>query len=1029
MACLFTSCPAVQASDWFDIGPDEDPVKYAKRVIGAIDRKGAQLDEARKSGNLGKQIRIFKEMVEIERKVLGDDHTDVAGGLLNLADLHAQLGQVSRARDLLLEALAIVEQQPFSLWEEATIRFYMEEFERRQQMTPGERVLLEECSSIDQIRKKLEEKGKWDQAVPLAEETLRIRKELLGDNRPGYAMDLLELGLLVCQAGDIGRAESILQESLAVTRRTLGECHHRYSWGLFSLGHLYYLMEDYERAEPFLLEAFALYERTGGKDDNNYMRIASLLGELFARRYDLRTAFGFERIKASSELSKITQRDLIAPLLSRLAGSLCRQGELGRAEKALLKSLKAGDEAFGRNHPRYAQLQQKAAQTYCEMGEFDRAESHFLQALETFRHHLMLSSPSQPEWQQISLANRIRGSLDSYLSFASTAALSGGKTYLWVLPWKGSAFLYQRHMRALRDDPDLKSLFDDLRDVSNLLGACAFTEAEPEKQDLRRKRINELSGRLAEIEKELSSRMSSYRNFDPVNNPGTAVLASRIDFASICFRAPAPARSGSGSGAGVDDAAPEVRSFQEEISRELASRSAAYRQASSSLLQGPGGTPCGLPPKAVLVDFLEYTRTLYGQTTSGKEIPQERHLAAFVLRNETPVEFVDLGPVEPIRLAVESWRRKMCGEKRESTTDRGKTLSEKASAQDIDWTRDRTALRLRQLLWEPLKESVAGAGLVLISPDSCLGLLPIAALPGSRPGTYLVEEVAMARIPTPQLLPGIMSAEPADDTGSLPSLFLVGGVDFDAELPEKHVSPDSKVAMRGSLEEWKAFPTLTHTGSEIVHVKDQFARLFPGAAITALSGRAAAEGVFREEAGRHRFIHLATHGFFAPPEVKEALDLLKRDPKRPLNPSNSGGLSTCHPGLLSGIVFAGANRQQPQGRDDGIFTAVEMAASDLSGVELMVLSACETGLGVSTGGEGYIGLLRAAQLAGARTVVASLWKVNDEATRELMGRFYENLWSGRLPKLEALRQVQLEMIARKAPPKHWAAWVLSGDWR
>jgi CHAT domain-containing protein len=151
--------------------------------------------------------------------------------------------------------------------------------------------------------------------------------------------------------------------------------------------------------------------------------------------------------------------------------------------------------------------------------------------------------------------------------------------------------------------------------------------------------------------------------------------------------------------------------------------------------------------------------------------------------------------------------------------------------------------------------------------------------------------------------------------------------------------------------------------------------------------------------------------------------------------------------LLSGLVLAGANRPPQPGVDDGLLTAEEVASLNLPGVELAVLSACETGLGPLAAGEGVLGLQRAFQVAGTRTVVASLWKVNDQATRALMERFYENLWSKRLSKLEALRQAQLSMLRegpdrgmeivgapkpaapQRHPPFLWAAFVLSGDWR
>ena len=139
-----------------------------------------------------------------------------------------------------------------------------------------------------------------------------------------------------------------------------------------------------------------------------------------------------------------------------------------------------------------------------------------------------------------------------------------------------------------------------------------------------------------------------------------------------------------------------------------------------------------------------------------------------------------------------------------------------------------------------------------------------------------------------------------------------------------------------------------------------------------------------------------------------------------IDPFGGRGIVGFHPGLLSGLALAGANRPLEPGQDDGILTALEVAELDLAGVELTVLSACETGLGETgrgqaAGGEGLLGLQRAFQVAGRGAVVATLWDVDDEATRALMERFYENLWQKKKMRLEALREAQL--------------WMLRGGWR
>jgi CHAT domain-containing protein len=153
-----------------------------------------------------------------------------------------------------------------------------------------------------------------------------------------------------------------------------------------------------------------------------------------------------------------------------------------------------------------------------------------------------------------------------------------------------------------------------------------------------------------------------------------------------------------------------------------------------------------------------------------------------------------------------------------------------------------------------------------------------------------------------------------------------------------------------------------------------------------------------------------------------------------------------HPGLLSGLVLAGANLPPEPDQDNGILTALEVSSLDLSHVELVTLSACETGLGQTAGGEGLLGMQRAFQVAGAQSTVATLWKVSDDASRSLMIDFYENLWEKKMSRVEALRQAQIKMLRegvhrgvaiddepvdaqKHLPPFYWAAFELSGDWR
>src|SRR5262249_48909930 len=137
--------------------------------------------------------------------------------------------------------------------------------------------------------------------------------------------------------------------------------------------------------------------------------------------------------------------------------------------------------------------------------------------------------------------------------------------------------------------------------------------------------------------------------------------------------------------------------------------------------------------------------------------------------------------------------------------------------------------------------------------------------------------------------------------------------------------------------------------------------------------------------------------------------------------------ATDNPLTRSGLVFAGANVN----RDDAILTALEASGLDLWGTQLVVLSACDTGVGAVTKGGGVFGLRRAFALAGTETQVMSLWKVDDEATRDLMVSFYQGIAFAYQSRREALRAAQLAMLqhSSRSHPHYWASFILSGDWR
>lgn len=173
-----------------------------------------------------------------------------------------------------------------------------------------------------------------------------------------------------------------------------------------------------------------------------------------------------------------------------------------------------------------------------------------------------------------------------------------------------------------------------------------------------------------------------------------------------------------------------------------------------------------------------------------------------------------------------------------------------------------------------------------------------------------------------------------------------------------------------------------------------------------------------------RLLHIATHGFFF-----DAAASVPSDPRGPSPAATSAESAGRFALLRSGLALSGANGGQSGGKDDGLLTAFEAASLDLHGTQLVVLSACESGLGEVRSGDGVYGLRRALTLAGAETHVMSLWQVSDEATRDLMIAFYRKLIA-REGRVAAMRAVQLEWLRQRSRshPFYWAAFVVTGDW-
>lgn len=401
-----------------------------------------------------------------------------------------------------------------------------------------------------------------------------------------------------------------------------------------------------------------------------------------------------------------------------------------------------------------------------------------------------------------------------------------------------------------------------------------------------------------------------------------------------------------------------------------------------------------LNAEEILVEYVMYQPTR-PDVPKAKADTIPMHCAAYVLFADGTVKSAALGELGPIETAIRTLRAELIHPESERYREPARALD--------------------KLIVEPLRKMAGGKVRWRISPDGSLNLIPFGALLDGN-GKFLIETHDFSYLSSGRDL-----LRPATTSKPGPAL-LVAAPDYDA----KATTAGAAAAVRSEAFQPMKFTALPGTLAEV----KSLTALLPGA--RAMVGTNATEAAIKAEKSP-LLLHIATHGFFLSDEPSFAgargLKRVKQEPAKS-ETAPAGRLSFFameSPLVRSGLALAGANHLE-SGSEDGILTALEATGLDLRGTKLVVLSACETGIGEVISGEGVYGLRRAFHLAGAESQVLSLWKVHDEATRDLMERYYTRLTKGGA-RAASLREAQLALLAGKnyRHPAFWAPFILSGE--
>ncbi len=1024
---------------------------------------------------------LFVQAMEVRKAVLGEQHPDYATSLNNLATLYKSMGDYARAESLYKQAMEIFkavlgEQHPSyvtSLNSLAYLYQSMGDYQRAeplyvQAMEVRKAVLGEQhpdyATSLNNLATLYESMGDSARAEPLYVQAMEIRKAVLGEQHSDYATSLNSLAYLYQSMGDYQRAEPLYVQAMEIRKTVLGEQHSDYATSFNSLAYLYRLMGDYPRAEPLLVQAVEIDRAVLGEQHPSYARRLNNLALLYESMGDYPRA---ETLYLQAlEILKATlgeQHPDYGGSLNNLAGLYSDMGDYPQAEPLFVQATEIYKAVHGEEHPRYADTMNNLAGAYHSMGDYSRAEPLYVQAMEIRKAVLGVQHPDYA-----SSLNNLATLYESmgdypraaplYLQALEILKATLGKQHPnYAGSLKNLAGLY----RSMGDYPHAESRYREAVEIT--LGNLELTaDVQSQRQQVAMSESLRifLDRYLSMATKDLKFQPAAYaallrwkgsvwqrqvRQRSLVDQPSLqprfeALQAVSSKLSTLILRVPDPSQQ--------EDwrrQLDELTDEREKLERDLSVASVAFRQASIPVT--PEQLRASMPERTMLVDFLAYWHFTTANLEQQTKESYERRLLVHLMSADEEVRAIDLGDVASLNVLVQTWRQ---------------DLGQSPAA--IDASRE-----LRKRIWDPLEEHLTGITTIFVSPDGLLGQFPLAALPGKQPGSYLLEEMAIVMLPVPQGLPA-MATTTAPSTDSTNDRFcLVGGVDYEqVTAPDTSTSPTTPAAPAGPLMlaarggQWQAFGALPGTAAEIDTIESLIRTHHVATQTTILRGGMASEAAFTRNAPGNRYLHIATHGFFAPETVQNAMTASAKSTDRMLADSESRApkLVGQHPDLLSGLVFAGANRKPDSDTEnDGILTAAEVQSLDLRGVDLAVLSACETGLGKTAGGEGIIGLQRAFQLAGAKTTITSLWKVDDAATQALMVEFYRNLFERKLSKLESLRQAQLWLLNHpeaidgrdlttrgsvrpinittetkttadkptRSLPAYWAAFQLSGD--
>lgn len=848
-------------------------------------------------------------------------------------------------------------------------------------------------------------------------------KIFAGENSDSYTACLHNLAGLYLEMAQYQKAETLYLQALAITKTILGENSEAYASTLNSMAVLYETMGQYEKAEPLSLQALATRKKLLGENDPSYATSLNNLAILYSEMGQ------YEKAKTLMEQAAIIRKKVFgenhpeyATAINNLAFMLENLEQYETVEQLYLQAREIRKRTIGENHPDYAAVINNLAGMYTRQGQYKKAEPLMIQAADIWKKVFGMNHPDYATGVNNLAAFYRKSQLDYnkseqlYLeAIRLRKAILGEKHPVYAYAQTDLALLYSQMGKP---EKAVQLLQSGITIFLQSLTATFSILSENEKSNFLDYNISTLDVN--------NSLLYNYKNADPAIRKNSLDLL--LGFKSLALSDTRnmleAIRNSKDTGIKrmfdhwmvqknllakqyalpVAERITDLKQLEtqtENVEKELTRKSAAFRSQQSASLVSMQDVQKNMETDEAAIEFVRFK--LYTNKLTDSVI-----YAAYVFKkNDTSPVFVPLCEKDQLDKLFDSAGKTTTGIV--NNFYRGIDLGNKASGLGIN---------LYKLVWQPLEPYLKGIKKISYSPSGKLYSIAFHALPADS-NAFLMDTYQLQQFTSTRQIAVRTKESEMHKPGNIA---LFGDADFSIDGLSLAKKRDVKTnafptaSLRGfDNNVWSPLPG---TAEEIKQIRQLFeqnrttTKYFVKASASEENLKALSNDASKE-------LHIATHGFFLP-EIK--------DKKR--NDLSGRGINYSRaddPLLRSGLVLAGGNyawvgNKPVEGVEDGIVTAYEISQLNLTNTELLVLSACETGLGDVKGSEGVFGLQRAFKMAGVKKMIVSLWQVPDKETAELMISFYSNWFKGKTIR-ESFSLAQAEM-RKKYAPYYWAAFVL-----